>query len=248
MLKDIPNYSDFKKSVIAFIDLQGFTKYVDNIADESDFIKVAKTLLATKKQFEHFRNNFNQYEITCISDSIIISVPHTDKVATYVMILALQQFQYEMLLCFGILTRGYLTIGNIYHREGLIFGEGYIRAYKGEQNCGVFPRIVIDDKLIDEAKVVIKEYAKEGCKTIFDEIVQDKDCKYFINMFKGVLLKKADEDNICEEIEQILSFCNESKKKFSNDEKILSKYAWTIDHLESEYKNFQSNKLSIKSY
>jgi hypothetical protein len=241
MSVDIPSHSDFKKSVIAFIDLQGFEIRTKSIKNESDFIEVAKTLLAIKKQFEHFKKNFNQYEITCISDSIIISVPYKDKIATYAMILALQQFQYELLICFKTLLRGYITIGNIYHKDGFVFGEGYVKAYKGEKS-GSFPRIVIDDEIINEARVVIEKYSKKEYPTIFDEILQDdKDQNYFINIFKGGLLNKNGKENIHKETEQIFTFINESKNRFSDDEKVLSKYIWTENHILSEYDNFLKN-------
>src|SRR5690606_5277877 len=42
------------------------------------------------------------------------------------------------LLALGIMCRGYITRGSIYHNEGQVIGSGYHQAYESEQGVSVF--------------------------------------------------------------------------------------------------------------
>ena len=55
----------------------------------------------------------------------------------------------------GILIRGGMSIGKVYidpGGNGPIFGPGLVRAYELESREAVFPRLVVDDKLLEEFK------------------------------------------------------------------------------------------------
>jgi hypothetical protein len=48
----------------------------------------------------------------------------------------------------GILLRGAVTMDNVYCKHNLIFGPAVVNGYKMEQGLAIYPRIVIDDKLM----------------------------------------------------------------------------------------------------
>lgn len=50
----------------------------------------------------------------------------------------------------GILIRGAITIGNLYHKSGVILGKGMIEAYHLELKSAVYPRIILSKTLIKE--------------------------------------------------------------------------------------------------
>src|SRR6266702_1152597 len=52
----------------------------------------------------------------------------------------------------GILVRGAITIGQVCHADGLIFGLGLADAYRLESKVAVVPRIMVSDELIGAHK------------------------------------------------------------------------------------------------
>lgn len=102
-------------------------------------------------------NRLNGFDITgktqctCFSDSIVVSVEvdDTNINETFSTLVANIADMGEYLLINGILIRGGITIGNLYHdSSSIIFGSGLIEAYQIESNLAKHPRIVLSDKLI----------------------------------------------------------------------------------------------------
>lgn len=155
----LPNYDDYKVSLVAFIDILGFDNKAKNINNQKDFLEVSKLLYATQKTAENISNAddiLKDFEFTAISDSVIASVPFTDPICTVGMLQILHGMQYELLgTDFKTIIRGYITKGHVHHKNGLIFGPGYSNAIKGERLVGGAPRVVLDPNLVDEARRVI---------------------------------------------------------------------------------------------
>ena len=55
----------------------------------------------------------------------------------------------QTLLQDGILSRGGLSYGKHYSDEEFIFSDALIRAYKIERDRAIFPRVAVDDDLLD---------------------------------------------------------------------------------------------------
>ena len=52
---------------------------------------------------------------------------------------------------FDCLIRGAVTIGPLYHESGLIFGQGLVSAYDMESCVAKYPRIIVDDTVLNGA-------------------------------------------------------------------------------------------------
>jgi hypothetical protein len=52
------------------------------------------------------------------------------------------------LLGLGIFTRGSICLGKLYHEESVLFGMGLVDAFKLENRAAIYPRILIQDQLI----------------------------------------------------------------------------------------------------
>ena len=50
----------------------------------------------------------------------------------------------------GLLIRGGLTIGKLYHAGGVVFGEGMIDAYRLENRVASYPRVVVSSRIYDK--------------------------------------------------------------------------------------------------
>ena len=103
---------------------------------------------------------FDNYELTTpeqlhpayifISDSIVVSAPlrNNNNGTTYsgLITVTVKVAQISLkLLEMGFLIRGGISVGNVCHSDGNIFGTGYIDAFKAEQQS-CHPRIVYDVK------------------------------------------------------------------------------------------------------
>lgn len=230
-------YNDYKKRFVGFIDLLGFSNQVSSINGEDSFLKVASALELLSTTAELINNNDNLFEdfsITAISDSLIVSVPSDSLSRIYALLSVLHNLQYQ--LVYGglrILLRGYLVEGNAYHKNGYIFGDGYMNAYRLESSLKGPPRIMIDpgaltaiDKL-GEISALGKMVSPREFLT-----VDQYDGATFINYLKPFPSKWLsygdDFANQRQELEKfILTKIDNSKSNLG----IYTKYKWLLQHL-----------------
>jgi len=146
-----PKHENFHYSHVAFIDVLGFGQKVKNIDTKEKFHEIARLLYAARHTAETYNKAqgiLSDFHFMSISDSIIISASYSDPTCTLGLIHILHEIQYELLTSgFKTLVRGYLDRGDVYNKDGFLFGNGYINAYLGEQQIGGAPRIVGHQKL-----------------------------------------------------------------------------------------------------
>lgn len=231
-MNNLPKYNDFKDSLVAFIDILGFNEKVLNVNSENDFSYISNLLYSlqeTAKKYSEDNSIFNEYEITAISDSLIISVPYSNRICTYGMLVILHNLQYELLATnFKTLIRGYITRGKVYHKNGFIFGEGYSKAYEGERSIGGAPRIVLDQIIVQEGKKIIESNKNENNLSAFDYILEDNlDGNYFIDYLNPIGGQSGlSKIQLLEERNSIKLFIEAALIEFYNNERIKNKYKW----------------------
>lgn len=242
----IPEYSD---RIVAFIDLQGFSKKVERINNENDFksllyllksIKMLESREDKKNFFQSFNGNYSEKEInemadgfrcTAISDSVIISYPCTSASLSMLMI-ELALMQWDLLWKWNYLIRGCITIGKCYHEEGIILGQGYMDAYNGaEKNpdhkmpCIAFDKKILNmlnqshRKMIDP--VFVKEYNPGFAFVNYGMSAHFLKNGYTVKKTKGI-----------EQIDRFETFVRGEIVRFQNERCIADKYLWTLDYLE----------------
>lgn len=243
---DIPHYNSYTDSMVAFVDVLGFDKDARGISSEKDFYNIAKLLFSfeeTAKAYNKDKDLFRNLRMTTMSDSIVVSVPYEDPICTLAIVAFLHQAQYDLLATdHQRLLRGYIAHGRVYHDNGIIFGEGFSKAYEGESYIGHAPRIVIDPDVIEDARSRIAAYiaACSGVEKhthIFDYLRQDpSDGLYFIDY-----LKLADsQTRLPKEVRDkeriaIGNFIQSGLQKFHSNLNVHRKYRW----LESYYQQAQ---------
>jgi hypothetical protein len=133
---------------VAFIDILGFSDMVEQDCNgpSTDAVFLPKLLEVHKKAFS-YASKCAGAKVTQFSDSIILALPYAaDDFAAVVDHVALLQ---QSLLQDGILSRGGLSYGKHYSDEEFIFSDALIRAYKIERDRAIFPRVVVDEDLLD---------------------------------------------------------------------------------------------------
>jgi hypothetical protein len=188
-------------------------------------------------------------EITTFSDNIVVSYPHApDKeyrgfrrlsafwaetvCADAVRILSRVA---EVALRIGLLIRGGLSFGELYHQKGVVFGEAFVDAYTLEQRIAHYPRIIVSDRIIAKLTHMPAEN--------IDALLQDADgmwhLNYFARMYEGQPdcaghWKRAHLDRIKQEIDQL---------RRSSDPLSLArraKWEWFREHFETATEAFAS--------
>lgn len=100
--------------------------------------------------------------VTLFSDSVIITVSN-ERWWLHEFVELIADLQY-FLLTQGVLIRGDIDIGDVFHNKDYVFGNGIVRAYMIECKISKYPRIVISDRAM---------------KYAFDEL--DKDFNEFLD-------------------------------------------------------------------
>jgi hypothetical protein len=152
------NFEDRKYTnrLIAFIDILGFSQMVATSELSTDSVnRIYKTLTQMDKYTGSFLENaildvetkIVDPQFTVFSDSIVVSC--SDIETNYELFFNyLATLSYTMIES-GILIRGGVTLGPVIHEKRLLFGSGMINAYKLESKLAIYPRIIIDDKLVE---------------------------------------------------------------------------------------------------
>lgn len=150
-----------RQYIVAFIDILGFKEAVNK-----DFNSSLNLLLELKEKLstaEHLNSNSNGYihiqpAVSVLSDSIIISYETTPgKNPSGAKIIGLLSKNIAFLAKYFLekefLIRGGIAHGKtFYHKNDVICGEAYQKAYELETNA-IYPRVVIDKETIKKFKL-----------------------------------------------------------------------------------------------
>lgn len=238
---------NYEERVLAYIDILGFAdavgktvgknngkeienrceiEKIDNLLDEEHFqIKNLEYLTGEKQKIKG--------KVTSqFSDSIVISYSNVEDI--YLILLNVY------LLCVmalekGFLYRGAVVYGKVIHTDNKLFGPAFIKACEMEQKQAIFPRIIIDDDVLEIAKRKYSECADpdSGYNNLLKLIPRDFDGNRYINyidkLYTGVGVGFNDEQEhrtwLCEIIKKL-------EEKINTDAGIKSKYLWLKEKYE----------------
>lgn len=147
------NIKNYSQRVIVFMDILGFKNIVTNGNENSklfDLMNYLKWL--SRANYEGILKEYDiGKEVTVFSDSIVISYDvNTLNGSSFYILLDIIHIQLD-LASKGILVRGGVTIGNLYHEKEIIFGPAMIKAYELESKYAKYPRIIVDESLLEYA-------------------------------------------------------------------------------------------------
>lgn len=246
---------------VAYIDILGFKNMIDNDSHlpvfALRFIKRFINLFYNSNNYHYKKNKKNDDflpKATMFSDSIVISQPIAD--LDYPLFIELiAQLQYG-LFTKGILIRGGISCGKLYHDRNYLFGKGLIKAYLFESTFADYPRILIDTNLIEEIHKIVdkrfdqswKEYISiDGERYYFNGLDNDDgdyscyvrkdfDNEMYINYFSKVIehgfvtfdmfRSKSELENLISEPEFINAKHIIETGLKTKNHRVLTKYEW----------------------
>ncbi len=144
---------EFKDKMVAFVDIVGFS-YHEKASESGSGMPFEQLLLALSKlgtsnanemirmghyricpQSKYIEENLD-FQLTQISDCAIVSC-EVSPVGVINLIFHCRRAVHG-LLDYGMMCRGYITRGNVYHTSTQIVGTGYQRAVAAEKNVTAF--------------------------------------------------------------------------------------------------------------
>jgi len=147
---------EYDLSLVVFTDMLGFEELVRaRTANQlSKIIRVFREVMDTRA-FKRSRAGAPPEYIVNFSDLTVISTPVQKpglpaKGAVFFQLLGLVHAQVLLIHEEGVVIRSRITVGNVVKSHGQLFGPGVIDAYQLESKAAKYPRIVVDQKVLNE--------------------------------------------------------------------------------------------------
>lgn len=232
----------YQKDIVTFIDILGFS----NLVIESKPERVKSVLNAVLRSTSPINiddkiEKDEIAEVISFSDSIVrVRKYETKRNIEYQQGLFFQEtislvHAQGELIKYGIVVRGSVSFGDIYISSGQVYGPGLISAYEIESKYALYPRIIIDPRLINEYKT--NKLFKAKWHTYEDEleyienlIKQGDDGMWFIDYAKA-LERELDEPEMYPIfLKKHREVIVEGAKQHNKLNSILSKYVWMANY------------------
>ncbi len=243
----------YSSRIVAFIDILGFSNLVHESEMDTDkanlllgVLKDIESFIDKENRLVKFSEEFNTKNIkidyTQFSDSIVLSteivfpmiydieVPNYNNLMYICSLISFLQAKY---MNDGILMRGGVTWGSIYHENNICFGPAFIRAYQIESKMAKYPRVVIDPELIDLNLIPTPYKNNDHYPYMINSlkeylfVLDNVDNNYFIN-FMLLNTFKQNVDPIVEILNQKLSNLITTNE---DDKKVIDKLNWLRDKI-----------------
>ena len=119
----------YEERIIAFVDILGFK----NIINKNSAEEIKNMLLIPKTYFlDQTTEKYTDIQISMFSDSIIISFLYTKEHAVYNLLLDLVNILIKFVYV-GVICRGSIVKGLVYHNREFLFGPAFVEAYELEK-------------------------------------------------------------------------------------------------------------------
>jgi hypothetical protein len=140
----------YERRLVVFYDVLGWRSEIAKAGDDQNKIGGLRRLILSHSRVLRMPVKA-RVNVSTFSDNIVISTP-VDKanLPYFLRSIAIMQL---MTASMHFLLRGGITVGNIYHDDEVVFGPALNRAYELESQIAVVPRIVMDDEVMQLAKI-----------------------------------------------------------------------------------------------
>ncbi len=228
-MKDI----SYQVRYVAFLDLLGFKNLVNQSVENQNILNNIYRALSysASVQQDNYKGLLSMVnlgkQVTAFSDSIVISYDALMPGGGFHVLMDLVYICND-LLGIGIPVRGGVTVGQLIHDEYKCFGPAMIEAYTMESERAKYPRIIIDQRVLEydlykpgEANTV--EYEAEYLRDIIKKDFRDG--QFFLDY-----MRQCNEfDDYCLYDDYMLrtrEFIIRNLNVYAKDECLHSKYEW----------------------
>jgi len=250
----------YEDRVLAFIDILGFSESIrktiqDDIEDETETKRINNLLEKVQGHLNFEREDngkfFNSKVVNQFSDSLIISYLMTEESGIFFILIDLLHL-YATAVFNGFLLRGAVVCDKVYHTENKVFGPALVKAYNMENKLAIYPRIILDDNIINvAAKYHSRNHDSEmEIEYIKELILKDFDGLSYINYFDAIEPElDAGHEEMPEYFECLRNIIINMEK--IADVSVKSKYLWLKEKYNfviSKYKKNYDNERAMIGY
>lgn len=150
----------YERRAVLFLDILGFKKLID---DHQEDLILSALEMPKELQEKYPFNGKTEMQISAFSDSIVISEVIQENHIGINRLVNYAGYVWWKFLAKGVLARGGIAVGDLYHKNGILFGPAMNEAYKLESELAIYPRIVLSHEsqqcLFNELKEEYKENA-----------------------------------------------------------------------------------------
>lgn len=169
----------YEKRVVLFLDILGFKDLIKKGRE----IEILEALSIPKELVGRYPfDGSTKMEITAFSDSIVVSELVEGDFNIRRMV-GYASFLFTQFLEKKILIRGGIAVGNLHHKDGVVFGPALVDAYKLESELAFYPRIVITQEIARSTLASIVEHHKEFASGFLGCLRRDFDGVIHVNTF-----------------------------------------------------------------
>ena len=215
--------------LVAYLDMLGSKERIQNDDEEEESLNTIKEIYEYALQIpDEINPSLSHYhmEMRIFSDNILIVNKLVDEngakrdliVELENMCTVVTRFQ-EHALENGWLLRGAMTKGQLYFGDRLVWGKALVKAYRMEEKTAIYPRVIIDDELVDSINSISP--SQKGVKVM--ALRQDADGCYFLDYLDSMICFKfqCDDEKYAERFRKMFS---EPVK----DESVRQKRLWHV--------------------
>lgn len=234
----------YQDRIVAFVDIIGFKAIVEKtVSDEAYFNSIIDSISEIRREFiKHPKSEFQMkvrdllYDpfdnpdyktmVLQVSDCMVISKLANVYGALEDLVLELA-LAIHILITQGLLCRGCIEYGKVYHTDEYIVGPGYTAAYLGEEKEFV-PAVSLSKEVYSLA--LQKRSSDARARDYFDNfVVPHTSDRFFIDYFNDLegyidVFERPQEHY--GKLKRIIQY----EYTRANDYKIKAKYLWMIDH------------------
>ena len=229
---------------VAYLDLLAGKSLIQSHEDES--LNQMHSLLQVAKESCSHNNKalFPNCKVKIFSDNVIISCKLTGKIerdlakinSAITLISAIQIVGMEM---YHYLFRGGATVGNLFIDDVMVWGNALVRANELEESLAVYPRIIIDNPLLDmlevDKDIIEKDFSKYS-------ITLDRDNMFYLDYLKAYFKLSLTPESRSEFLAENYIYYKE--KLPCEVDKVSKKLSWQVSYLE-KYMKSNNDKLVI---
>lgn len=256
----------YENRFIAFIDILGFGALVESSANDKNiqkkilealnsiqsdklnedlYARVNEELIPPEelevvkeiaRTFAQAGKAANPVAITYFSDSLVISAPEGDVIASQLVVDLVIKLKIKMWSDHNLLIRGGITLGNLTHIEGgPLYGPAMNRAYYLESKEAKFPRVIIDAPCL-------AKYREVETFGLFESSISSDDKHSYISLSTALHHTFTDSSLVFsgeKVLSQFRSIYETAPDKLDaiassyEDENIKQKYLWLLNEFSS---------------
>jgi hypothetical protein len=226
----------YERCLIVYIDILGFKQKIDTESPNhiSRCIRVIAEAVEPHRFKSTFpklpRENFVNFSDLCV---LWFSLEDDKKLPPVgwltSQILKIVQAQSLLLFDEQLLIRGGITIGPLARSYGQIFGPGLVRAYELESKQATYPRILVDECVIEELyrnpRLCVHD-PKTDAGYLKAMLQKDTDGKLFVDYLRVAAGELDDPAAYPRYMAKLRDFIDERLKEFAKVERVREKYEW----------------------